>query len=286
MKLGLALSGGGIRGIAHAGALKAFEEHNIKIDIIGGTSSGSLIASLYAMGYSPYYIYILFKRYAKEIININTAPIISGIGNYIINKTSTLKGFHSGENLEKAFNKFAYKKAIRRISDIKMPLVIPTVDILNSKEYIFTNNPPKCENFMDRYISDITVGKSVHASSCFPAAFSPCKYKNHLFMDGGILDNIPVYEVKKQGADKVIAITFHSDDIDENSNVMDYVMKTVDIMGKQISEKALDSSDYILDIYTDKCGLLDIRKLDSCYKYGYDTVINKIDEIKKILNIS
>ena len=56
MKIGLALSGGGIRGIAHAGALKALEEENINIDIIGGCSSGSIIASLYAIGYSPYYI--------------------------------------------------------------------------------------------------------------------------------------------------------------------------------------------------------------------------------------
>ena len=86
MKLGVALSGGGIRGIAHAGALKALEDSGIKIDVIGGTSSGSLVASLYAMGYSPYYIYILFKRYSKDIVGINSAPIISGIGNFVKNK--------------------------------------------------------------------------------------------------------------------------------------------------------------------------------------------------------
>ena len=66
MKLGLALSGGGIRGAVHIGVLKAFEEQNIKIDVIGGTSSGSLVASLYAMGYSPVHIYELFKRYGKQ----------------------------------------------------------------------------------------------------------------------------------------------------------------------------------------------------------------------------
>ena len=82
-KLGIALSGGGIRGIAHAGVLKALDENNIKIDAISGTSSGGLIASLYAMGYSPYYIYILFKRYAKDIVNISSAPIINGISKYI-----------------------------------------------------------------------------------------------------------------------------------------------------------------------------------------------------------
>lgn len=284
MKLGLALSGGGIRGIAHAGALKAFEECGIDIDFIGGTSSGSLVAALYAMGYSPYYIYLLCKRYSKELINLNTAPIIYGIGNYLINRTSSLKGLHSGNKLEKSFNKFALKKDIKKIQDIKMPLVIPTVDILNSKEYIFTNYIPNCEIDNDKYIKNISIGKCVHASCCFPAAFSPCKYKKHLFMDGGILNNIPVHEVKKQGADKVIALAFHSDDITEDSNLMDYLMKTVDIMGKQISEKSLDESDYILDIYTDKCGLLDTHKLDSCYQYGYDSVMNKIDEIKEVLN--
>ena len=56
MKIGLALSGGGVRGIAHAGVLKALEDNGIKIDIIGGTSAGSMIASLYAMGYEPDYI--------------------------------------------------------------------------------------------------------------------------------------------------------------------------------------------------------------------------------------
>ena len=61
MKIGLALSGGGIRGIAHAGVLKALEENDIKIDIIGGTSSGSLVATLYALGYSPSYIFSITK---------------------------------------------------------------------------------------------------------------------------------------------------------------------------------------------------------------------------------
>ena len=79
MKLGIALSGGGIRGIAHAGVLKALEDNNIKIDVIGGTSAGRLVASLYAMGYSPYYIYILFKRYAKDLVNQNPMSTITNL---------------------------------------------------------------------------------------------------------------------------------------------------------------------------------------------------------------
>ena len=81
MKIGIALSGGGIRGIAHAGVLKGLEEIGIKPDIIGGTSCGSLVAIMYAMGYSPYHIYILFKRYSKTITKINNISLLSGLKN-------------------------------------------------------------------------------------------------------------------------------------------------------------------------------------------------------------
>ena len=77
---------GGIRGNAHAGVLKGLEDNGICIEAIGGTSSGGLIAALYAMGYSPYYIYVLFKKYAKEISEFDSTTIISGVGNLMINK--------------------------------------------------------------------------------------------------------------------------------------------------------------------------------------------------------
>lgn len=252
MKLGLALSGGGIRGIAHAGVLKAFEDNNIKIDVIGGTSSGGIIAALYAMGYSPYYIYVLFERYSKKI---------------------------SGKRIENIFNQIAYNKNVKKIKDIKMPIAIPAVDISDTNKYIFTNNIPNKENL--NYIDDISVGKAIRATSCFPGVFKPVTYKNHMFLDGGILDNVPVEEVKKQGATKVIAVNFAADTVDEKSNTMDIIMKTVDCMGNKISEKNLQLSDYILTVPTDKTGLLDVKKLDSCYKYGYESVINNLEEIKE-----
>ena len=287
MKLGIALSGGGVRGIAHAGALKALEDNHIKIDIIGGTSSGSLVASLYAMGYSPYYIYILFKRYAKDIVDINSAPIISGIGDFMINKKVSIAGLKTGESLEKAYNEIALRKGIKQIQDIKkMPIVIPAVDVKTSKEYIFTNKlPEKCKE-KSQYITNISLGKAVRASSSFPAVFCPCDFENYKFLDGGILDNIPVTEVKKQGADKVIAINFKADDVNEKSNIMDITMRTIDIMGNKISEESLEQSDYIITISTDKTGLLDINKANKCFKFGYQAVINNLSDIKKVLEIN
>ena len=114
VKIGIALSGGGIRGIAHAGVLKALEDNDIKIDIIGGCSSGSMIAALYAMGYSPYYIYILFKRYAKDIAGINSKPFIEGIQKYIMNKKNVINCLKDGEYLEKLCNRIALRKGITK----------------------------------------------------------------------------------------------------------------------------------------------------------------------------
>ena len=277
MGIGIALAGGGIRGIAHAGVLKALEDNNIKVDVIGGSSSGSMIASLYAAGYSPYHIYTLFKKYSKEIAQINTKPIIK---NYMINKKITLKGLKTGNSIEKIFDDVINKQGIYNINDVKMPLVIPTVDLMDCQEYVFTNKAPEKEK---KYITDINIGKAIRASSSFSAVFSPCEFKEHAFIDGGALDNVPVNEVRKQGADIVIGVKFNSDEITKDSNIMDMTMKTIDIMGSKISEENLKEANFVLNVYTDKTGLLDTQKLDSCYKYGYNAVIENLDKIKEII---
>lgn len=283
MKIGLALSGGGIRGIAHAGVIKAFEENNIKVDIIGGTSSGGIIASLYAMGYSANDIFEIFKTYAKEIVNINSIPFLTKIGGFIGKKKAKFIGFKTGVGIEEKYSTLAKEKGIKVISDIQMPLVIPAVDMEDTNEYIFTNYIPKENKDNIKYITDISIGRAVRASSSFPAIFCPCEYKKHRFLDGGVLDNIPVKEVKKQGAQKVIAVNFENDEINEESNVMDIAMRTINIMGNKIAENNLDLSDYILTIKTDKMGLLDIKNMEICYQYGYNATIQNIKNIKRII---
>ena len=277
MKLGIALSGGGIRGIAHAGALKALEENNIKFDLISGTSSGSMVASLYAMGYSPYYIYILFKRYAAYICELGGMPIISSVGNFIVNKKISINGLNDGERIGEAFNLLAKKQGIRKISQIKMPIFITSVDISSSKEIIFSSIKK------DKYINNVDVGTAIKASSAFPVVFQPCKYKNYLLVDGGVLDNIPIKILKDNEADKVIAIRFDSDRVTDESNVMDITMKTIDIMGNKLCDEQLEMSDYIVTIPSDGTGLLETENLDFCYKSGYMETMKNINAIKKCL---
>lgn len=284
MKIGLALSGGGMRGIAHAGVLKALEESGIEISVIGGTSAGSMIASLYAVGYKPNDIYSIFKENYKKIIGEGKIRIFNGI-KYLTNKKTILKGFKKGESIEEVFDLLAKDKNVENINNIKMPIVIPTVDILDAKEYIFTNYVPEY-NFNDnpvKYITDISIGKAVRASSSFPAVFNLCTIDEHAFIDGGALDNVPVDEVRKQGADRVIAVKFDEDKLDKNSNVIDIVMRTIDIMGNKIIENEIEKSDYVVNIHTENVGLLETNKIEHCYRCGYEAIMDNIDEIMKSL---
>ncbi len=281
--LGIALSGGGIRGIAHAGVLKALVDNGISVDIIGGTSAGALVGVLYAMGYTPDYIYEAFKLYSKEIVGLNGGLMFSGVREKILGNKAGIKGLKSGKSLEEAFNKLAVRKGYKNVGEIlDLPVIITSVDIRDGKEYIFTNSVPNVEN-KGRYITNIEVGKAVRASSSFPGIFCPCEFEGHSFYDGGILDNIPVLEIRKQGVDKIIAVNFKADDIESSSNIMDLGMRTLDIMGNKISEKSLNNCDFILTVETDKTGLFDIEKLDSCFKYGYEAVLKNLKKIKQVL---
>ena len=136
MKIGLALAGGGVKGAAHIGAIQALEENNIKISAVAGTSIGSIVAALYAMGYTPEEMLKLFKYFAKSMLKTDPRYLVANIR---YTKSLLGSGVISGQAIEDAVQECARLKNITNIQDILMPIAIPTVDIKTGKEYIFTN---------------------------------------------------------------------------------------------------------------------------------------------------
>ena len=281
MNLGLALSGGGVKGVAHAGALKALEEEKIKIDYISGTSSGSIIATLYAIGYRPDEIYDIFEKNAKKIKYVDGINIWKAIYGFIVKRKIMIDGFNSGAIIEKLINKMCSNKNIENIQEIKMPLLIPTVNLHTGAIYVFTSLKKRTQ-FSDqiKYIDDIEIGKAVRASCSYPGVFSPCTYAGTELVDGGIRKNIPWKLTKKMGADQVISIIFKNE-IKQSccENIIDVVGNSIKILSHELSNYELEGADYIIPIDTPEIGLLDIKKIGELYKMGYDQTKK---EIKKL----
>lgn len=286
MKLGLSLSGGGIKGFSHIGALKALEEANIKFDYISGTSSGSIVATLYACSYTTDEIYDIFKKYVNEIKYIDSVNIRKFLKNLITFKGVHIDGLNSGTKINKLVTKVCSQKGITNIKQIKMPLVIPAVNIRTEELYVFSNNIIENRSSSIKYINDIDLGTAVQASCSYPGVFSPCKYKQDLLVDGGIAENIPWRETKRAGADKVLSIVF-TDKVPKKccDNIFEVINKSFSILCKELAEYEWDGSDYLLKIKEPKVGLLEKKKIDELYHEGYIQTKQKIRDIKRKLGI-
>lgn len=285
MKLGICLAGGGVKGAAHIGALKALEENNIKFEYISGTSSGSIVASLYASGYTTDEIYNIFKKYCKKIKYIDVRNIFKCVFGLIFTGKIIIDGLNSGSQIEKLINKVCDKKGIQNISDINMPLVIPSVNMHNGKLYCFTSKNIR-RTFSDevKYINDINIGTAVRASCSYPVVFSPCDYKDTQLIDGGIRENVPWKETKAIGADKVLSFVFEND-VDQKccQNLIDVADRAIQLLCRELSNYELNGVDYMVKLKSEKISLLDMSKIDELYEIGYKQTIENIDNIKELI---
>ncbi len=277
MKLGLALAGGGVKGAAHIGAIKALEENGIKIEAVAGTSIGSIVSSLYAMGYTTEKMLEIFKYFSKGIMKADARHFA---GNLKTTRRLLGDGLLSGENIEIAITECAKEKGIKNIKDINMPIAIPTVDIVECKKYVFTN----ADLEGDYYINNALIGKAARASSSYPGVFAPCIYKGHKFVDGGILDNVPADEVKKLGVDKVLTLKFATALNYDPKNIYEIAFKSIDLLFEARSQEAIHASDLVVDLDVSEASVFDVKKIDYCYNAGYVTMLTKINEVKKMLN--
>ena len=285
MNLGLCLAGGGIKGAAHIGVIKALEEQNIEFDSVAGTSSGSIVATLYACGYSADEIYKLFQKYSSKMKKIDLKNILKIIYGVIFKGKLIINGLNSGEIIENIVNKACEYKGIYNINQMKKKLLIPTIDSETGKVYVFNSCGINYENKQEKYISDISIGKAVRASSSYPLVFSPCKINGKDFLDGGIKENIPWKELEYIGCEKIFAVNFYSKYKKKCcDNIIDIAQRTLELINEELNRHEINKIDFLHTIELDEVSLLEVEKLEEIYKEGYRQTKNKIKDIKKYLN--
>ena len=285
MKIGICFSGGGVKGAAHIGVLKALEENNIKFDFISGTSSGSIIATLYSVGYSADEIYEIFKKYGEKINYFEIKNLLKLIYGILIKRKIIITGLNSGKNIEKIINKMCNKKNINNINQINKKLFIPTVNLCNGKIIIFSSLENR-NTYSDKiiYCNDMNIGKAVRASCSYPGVFEPTFFEKEYLIDGGIRENVPWKELKENGVDKVISIVFENEIVEkEKINIFDSISGSLELLCHELSNYELEGADYLLKIKTKDISLLDKSKIKYLYQLGYIETKGKINEIKKLI---
>ena len=288
MSIGICFAGGGIKGVAHIGALKALEEENIKFDYIAGTSSGSIVACLYSVGYNSNEIYEIFKKYINKINYFEIKNIIKLISGILIKRKIIITGLNSGKKIEKLINKECAKKEINNINQINKKLLIPCVNLKTGDVHIFSsiknrNRKEYSDNII--YENNINIGKAVRASCSYPGVFSPCIIEDNYMVDGGIRENVPWKELKQCGAQKVISIIFQNEIKEKNEiNMFDVISGSMELLCRELSNYELNGADYLLKIKTKNIQLLDKTKLDYLYNLGYIETKGKIKQIKELIN--
>lgn len=291
MSIGLALSGGGAKGATHIGVLQALKEENITIDYISGTSSGSIVATLFALGYEPYEILKMFNLYCNGIADYDKMLPFKLAGTFFTGKL-TVKGLAKGDKLESLIQKFCAQKNVINIDQVKMPLAIPTVDLYTGEVVYYLSkqiDEEKIEinsryNYDDipTYKYSGKLSSIVRASSSFPCLFEPKALNRRVLIDGGVRVNTPVSILKKMGADNVIAVAFDKNDHCTKycTNIISVAMKAFDLMEHQVNFAELEEADYLLRPNIEKVGLLDFSKTSILAREGYKATKKAIKNMK------
>ncbi len=255
-RLGLALGGGGCRGIGHIGAIKAFEELGIKFDYVAGTSAGSIVGSLYALGKSADEMIEIVKNIKKKDITKGSIPFIKPA---------------KSERLEELLNKIYGD--IMVFSEMKIPFSVVCTDLKTGREIDFDYG---------------NVAKVVSGSCAVPGVFTPVVHENMHLVDGGLRNNVPVDVVKKMGANVVFAIDVNHlrGTGTESLSTFSVLASTIGIMMQSKIDQTLQMADLIFEPSLETFSPLKLEDVDEMIQIGYDTVMANKDKITKMLKIN
>ena len=283
MSLGLAMAGGGLKGLAYIGVFKALNEIGIKPEFLSGTSSGSIFATMYALGCTPDEMKEKALAYYRMITKIKKTPILKAGLTYLTTVVAKIEGLIPGENIEELVKIVAKDKNINNMSDLDISYAIATVDTISTKECIFLSKKIKNPQKNIDYIYNAPIEKATRASMSFPGVFTPCQYDKYNFIDGGTKDNLPVQALKDMGATKTLGISFKIDDYEPKKDILGILLRTVDIFSLKDVRNAQSISDLAIEIDASGTSLLQIDDIDKVINTGYNTIMENKERILKLV---
>ena len=283
-RIGLVLEGGGALGLAHIGVIQYLEEHHIPVSYVAGTSMGGLVGGLYATGRNAGEVRELVK-------SINWDEVISGRSSFkdlsfrrkqdAREYPSTLEfglheglqfpsGFNSGQQVDLILDRIALPYSeIKSFDELPIPFACVATDLVNRSEHVFRSGP---------------LGLALRSTMSLPGIFSPVHYEGHIYVDGGLLNNIPVNVAKEMGADTVLGIHLEIASLKPDAS-----LNSFQVLGESIAaviaaneREAMSDADIVVNVPLQNFSSMDYKKADLIIKAGYDAAAADAEKLSSL----
>lgn len=280
--IGVALEGGGALGEAHIGVLKWFEEHHIPIDYLAGTSMGGLVGGLYATGKSADQLRDIVKTANWSLLLGGETPyqdlsfrrkedardIPNSIQIGLKNGATLPPGLNSGQQVYLLIDRETLPySTIHSFDDLPIPFRCVSTEIVSGKPYVFRNG---------------SLSDAMRATMSIPGVFAPVRRDNQIFVDGGLVDNLPTDVVRKMGADVVIGVHLQISSVaaKEIQSAFSILGRSVELIIAETEIRGMAGADLIVKADVEKYTTMDYEKADELMKMGYEAAEEKAQILK------
>jgi NTE family protein len=260
--VGLALSSGGSRGLAHLGVMKVLREENIPIDLVAGTSAGAWFGAFFAAGWSP----DRFDQFTEEIKSVTK---FSNWDFNILPRTGIARGRKARDRV------IARSIEGRTFEDLKIPMCVVAADILTGDEVVFDSG---------------SLADAIRASLSVPVLADPWYYQGRYFVDGGIVNPLPANVLRERGADIVIASSViqplresYGGSRDQMPNILQIVFNIYSAMEAQVVKDQLPLIDVLIQHNVSAKHTLDFEQVHELVRLGERTARQMLPAIKEAI---
>ena len=281
--VGLVMSGGGAKGFAYIGLLKVIQEAGLRVDYVAGTSMGSIVAGFYAIGYHPDSIYKIVREQNWDMV-INDQIPREDVAfeekefgeKYIVSlpfrkkKLSMMSSIHEGQEVDRMLN--YYLSPVYNVddfSDLQIPFLCIGTDLLTGEQVELKTG----------YLPD-----AIRASMSIPGYFSPMEIDGKYLVDGGVVNNYPVLNVKNEGIDIIVGADVQfglKDDINDLQSITSVIDQIVGFSRVDANTEGYANTDLYIHIPLDY-GTMDFTSYDSIIAIGESIGRQHFDEIKAL----
>lgn len=256
-QIGLALSAGGVRGFAHVGVLEAFDSAGVPVDMISGTSMGSVVGSLYAAGLPTSKLWEI----SSHLTLSNITPDYNAMG---LLRVLFAKKLPSSSNL---VNFFHEQLGNMQFEDMKIPFSCAAMDVKTGERVVFNSGP---------------LAIAVRASMNLPGVFEPVEYRHRALVDGAVVDYLPVESVKLMGADYIIASVTPPDFYSKTpQSIAAYLLRVGDVRGAAMIEESAQKANFVLTNRVLDIGTLELDKLHQAGEVGIQEATRNMEALQE-----